>query len=1098
MLLKSDYKNIFKNISQKNNNYFFTGPPGTGKSYSLVSLVAYLIKQRNISPQKILVFTFNRKTSKYYREEIAKLIDKSVNEIPVLTFYSFCLEFLTGYLAENALKKSAADLFETAENQRYEDIFTKQTGEVKLMTAPQQWELVASILENLDSKKFFHVARLLKSNDFTKANIIQEVFDYILRARENLLSPQYLSKKFTPYVNNLMYEINNIYFEYEKIIKKNDFYDYGRILQETTGILKNENTIADNYRQKYEFIIVDDLQEVNYAGFTIISSISNKNVIYFGNDDESIYGFRGSDINNYFMIYNSIPSGNLVNLDANFRNNYLINEISKKFIERNQYRTSKASVSQNCDKNTGEVLAVTFASLHEELDFIFEKINYLLHVKNISLKNMAIILKGSEYEVKIIENYFIQNNVTYYLRNSRSVFGSRYVKYFLNFCRLCIMIGNLSKAPAELPGSDNIQTSFTSQYSIDLLTRNLLFSEKFNISPLFFKKIESFYHGGVKKGIYKNIWEFILKNLKEFKDISSADHCILSKFIFSVKRYSIKLDLSAFQYFNDLLMDGTSGFKAKIRDYDSLDFIEKNLFKVLTDFLGSAGNFKNENTGSNNVVDYMEYVENLINNPFTEETEESTKNIDESEGIRIISFYESKNYEFEAVFIPFLNKGYSPSLLSRPQIYDDEIFHEFIENKYPSEEELKKTHIEKERKILNMGITRAKNYLYISSNRYRGKSSFFEEISNDLKNIRETDRHKDIDCNKYSKNMPKNIDQKPDKDIASFSYFKNKWTLKKKAIVATFRKENNIFYDKLKLKEYQAFLKEVYNPSDWWNLRKPTVNLLKPYDYYARNFSYSSIESYDSCPLKYKFEYLFKIKSQDQKFTLISGSIYHEAIRRFFEESESHEVSDLLAITEEEIEKNKDKFRFEFLAEEMKENSIKDLQNFYINFVLEILPDLKKNEFNKTIFSEKKFEFLFKNKYKINGKIDFIKIKNDQTAEIIDFKSSGSMFSEKDLREKIQLKLYKMGSKYSKSLNLDQLKLADREIILKYYFLGSDKDPYMVMSDDDYDEDILTNKISDTISGIESEIFIIDPRNYMSCLYCNYKIFCGKYYGNSI
>jgi len=272
MPLKSDYKNIFKNISQKNNNYFFTGSPGTGKSDSLVNLVAYLIKQKNIDPQKILVFTFNRKTSKYYREEIAKLIDKSVSEIPVLTFYSFCLEFLTSYLAENALKKSAANLFEHAEDQHYVEIFTNQTGEVKLMTAPQQWELVASILENLDCKKFFHVSRLLKSNDFTKANIIQEVFDYILRARENLLSPQYLSKKFTPYVNDLMYEINNIYFEYEKKIKKNDFYDYGRILQETTGILKNENAIADNYRQRYEFIIVDDLQEVNYAGFEIINS----------------------------------------------------------------------------------------------------------------------------------------------------------------------------------------------------------------------------------------------------------------------------------------------------------------------------------------------------------------------------------------------------------------------------------------------------------------------------------------------------------------------------------------------------------------------------------------------------------------------------------------------------------------------------------------------------------------------------------------------------------------------------------------------------------------------------------------------------------
>ncbi|HEY5501270.1 MAG TPA: hypothetical protein VIK09_04745, partial [Candidatus Humimicrobiaceae bacterium] len=60
------------------------------------------------------------------------------------------------------------------------------------------------------------------------------------------------------------------------------------------------------------------------------------------------------------------------------------------------------------------------------------------------------------------------------------------------------------------------------------------------------------------------------------------------------------------------------------------------------------------------------------------------------------------------------------------------------------------------------------------------------------------------------------------------------------------------------------------------------------------------------------------------------------------------------------------------------------------------------------------------------------------------------------------------------------------------------KDPFLVMPDDYYDEDILTEKISEIISGIEDEIFIINPRNYMSCLYCNYKIFCGKYYGNTI
>jgi len=1097
MPLKSNYRNIFKNISEKNNNYFFTGSPGTGKSYSLINLTAYLINEKNIKPEKLLVFTFNRKTSKYYREEIVGLINKSMGETPILTIHSFCLEFLSNYLAGNALKKATVNCFET-EEQSYEKIFIKQTGEIKLMTAPQQWELVTSILENLDSKKYFHVCRLLASNEFTRVNIIQEVFDYILRARENLLSPQYLSKKFTPYVNDLMFEINNIYLEYERKIRENDFYDYGRILQDTTDILKNEIAFADNYRQKYDFILVDDLQEVNYAGFEIINSISNNNIVFFGNDDESIYGFRGSGINNYFMIYRSISTDSIVKLDINFRNNYLINEISNKFIERNKFRINKASKPFKGDKNTGEVLTSTFINLHDELNFILEKINYLFHVKNINLKNMAVILKGSEYEIKIIENYFIQNNVTYYLRSSRSVYGSKHVRYFLNFCRLSVMVNDLSKKPSDLSHADNFKSYLTSHYSIDLLIRNLLFSEAFNISPLFFKKIESFYLTVSPKGIYKNIWEFILKNLKELKSISKADYRILLKFIFSVKRYSEKLELTAFDYFDDLLKDETAGLKSKIQNYELLDFIEKNLFKVLTDFLGSTDNFKKENTSSNTVRDYMEHVENLINNPFTEETEESTKNIREDEGIRIISFYESKNYEFEAVFIPFLNKGYSPSPFSKPQIYDNEIFHRFIENKYPGEEELKKIHIEEERKILNMGISRARNYLYITSNKYRGRSSFFEEISNDLKKIRESIKDKDIGNSKSDKKLSQNIEKKPDNDKAAADYFRNKWILKKKAIVSANRKEKNILYDKVKYEEYQALLKKVYNPSDWWNLRKPTVNLLKPSDFYARNFSYSSIESYDSCPFKYKFEYLFKIKSAEQKYSLISGSIYHEAIRRFFEESGNYEISDLLGIMDEEIKRNKDKFRFEFLTEEIKENSASDLRNFYKNFVLEILPALKNNEFQKTIFCEKKFEFDFRNKYQISGKIDFIKIKDNQRAEILDFKSSQVKFSEKDLKEKIQLKLYKMGSKYSKSLNRDQLKLSDKEISLKYYFLGKDKDPFLVMPDDYYDEDILTEKISEIISGIEDEIFIINPRNYMSCLYCNYKIFCGKYYGNTI
>ncbi|MCL6087062.1 MAG: ATP-dependent helicase [Actinobacteria bacterium] len=1097
-----NYISNFKKISQKNNNYLITGAAGTGKSYFLIQFIKYLITIKDIAPGQILVFTFNRKNSKFYREEISSALGKTIREIHVMTFYSFCLDFINRRKADEGLNflsnnTSTTGIAGNHKEKNSNEVFEKITSEINLLTAPQQWDLITAILENLDEKQYFHIISLLKNNDQARISIIQEIFDYILRAQENLLDAPYLSKKFTPYTNKILSEINNIYYQYNEKVKDNDFFDYGRILLETANELKNSKSISDFYKRNFEFIIVDDFQEVNLCEFAIINHISNNNIIFFGNDDQSIYAFRGSNLNNYFKVYEHLYPKNVITLKENFRNNFIINEFSGNFISRNNERIRKKIKANKDTIGNGEVTVTGFNNIHDELNFILNKIYFLKIFKKINLNDIAIILKGSEFEKKIIENFLFQNNIPYHIRNPRSIPSSKYVKYILNVSRLCVLINEFNKKAIKQAAGKNEEGSAVNL--CDELIKNILFSESLNINPVFFKTMEADYLEGLTKKKYENIWEYMLKNLKNLKKIEINSYHILLRFISSINIFSRKTETDCFKFFISLFCDPKIGFYEKIKNYDRLNQNEKNLIKVLGDYLESIKNFSADKSPLNTVYDYIDYIESLKNNQFVEEIEESTSTRDfiENDGVRIISFYESRNYNFEAVFIPFLNKGYLPSNFSKSQTFDLKIFQMFAENRFISEAKAKIAHLEQERKILYMGISRARNYLYVTCNKYKSKSPFFLELYVDLQKSRK--KAAKIKEKFLSESDTLCKDDKGVPEISSFNYFRNKWLLKKKALVAAARIEKNLYYDRQKYENYLIYLKTFYNPENWWNLVKPTENMLNPFEIYRNYFSYSSLETYDACPFKYKFEYFFKIKNEEKKLSILIGSIYHEIIRRFFKESKNFEFNDLAEIAGKEIERASDKFKYEFYIRELRENVIKDFQNFYNIFILPIISILQKNRKDGLVLSEKKFEFeLTDTREIITGKIDFIKIDSDREAEIIDFKSSSNKYSDRDLEDELQLKIYKLAAKLSKSLNEDNINLKNKEIILKYYFLGKEKDPFLEMPDDYYKEDELIERILKIIQNIKNENFDINPKNFMSCYYCDYKIFCEKYYGSPI
>ncbi|MBC7334566.1 MAG: ATP-dependent helicase, partial [Actinobacteria bacterium] len=349
-------------IDKKSGNLLIIGPPGTGKTNTLINIIGYLLQDRKIDPRKVLVFCFNRRWAKFIRERSANFIGKTIFEVPVETFYSFCIDFL----------------------EKVNAIFRRNYVPVKVLNSVQQWKLLREIVEGADRKNYPYTHKLVNQNPFTAQSYIQEVFDFILRAQENLLPPRHLSDRFTPFLNPTLSEIVGIYARYRERLHGENSYNYGRLLEEVAEILRNDSEVVDFFRRQYEWILVDEAQEINKAQFEIVNSLASGNCIYFGNDDEAIYAFRGSMVDNFKYIYESLSPENIFFLKKDYRSSPVLNKISQSFILQNRNRITKessvldeslirdgSSFGESSEgSKDGEFVIKRFSSLLEEASFV--------------------------------------------------------------------------------------------------------------------------------------------------------------------------------------------------------------------------------------------------------------------------------------------------------------------------------------------------------------------------------------------------------------------------------------------------------------------------------------------------------------------------------------------------------------------------------------------------------------------------------------------------------------------------------------------------------------------------------------------------------
>jgi superfamily I DNA/RNA helicase len=1199
-------------IEKKDGTFLVVGAPGTGKTHVLLELISYLLKEKNVSPDRILVFSFNRRWAKILREKSSEDSGQSLVEIPITSFFAYCAELIEKNLFLNnpCIGSSFPGLNIPAENDE------TQYSRLRILTAPDQWKLLKDTISgSLDKKNYPHTFRFMESGPHIYRSYLQEVFDFILRAQENLLTPQTLSNKFTPFYNQVLSEIVGIYVNYLKCLKDSGLYNYGRLLVDAAELLQNNKEFSGFCKKSYEFVIVDEFQEINRAQFEIVKNISNNNAIFFGNDDECTYAFRGSMLNNFNSAYDSLNKGvlpvplitrgisaaaaqsispqprslpgsqssaiiqstqdsqpsaiiqstqdsqpsaitqsppnlqpsaasvplkisgtpakppslstgrskNILLLEQNYRSNFLINKVCQEFIKVNEDRIDKKSqIHFSVDAKEGAFETSEFKTVMDEINFICSRIKKLIFLENVKPEKICVIVKGMGYKTRLLENILSGSSIPFMRRSSRTILENHFIKYILNFLKLIV----LQATPRENSRQIEMQ-----------LLQAILCSEPVGLRPIFVKKIFSrvypgsrlsfeskenagsnitagYKSAGVRTScnpagegsLQENIVEFLKnttgflkrnnqkksaktgKMAKAYGSIYLKDLARLSDFTVALDKY-IKLNsegASAENLINALVNDTDIGIlKHLLARRKNPGYVTINTLSLLGDYLKTINDFSESNPVSNTTEKYLIFIEDIINNNFLEEIEESTKEFLKPGFINILSYHQCKGLEFDAVFIPFINENYLPSPFGKSQLYDMQIFNYFTEGKSYTEEILKRKHLADERKLFYTGLSRAKDYIFVTSNSSEPKSRFFEELDGILAVIRKTipdksgNNVKKVNKNKTVGYIKANPDGRMHLDYKNRRLATlEKWLVRKRAISKIYKKIAGVESGRDTLAEDLIFLKEMYPPQSWWSTKKLSSNSNAPFRIISPVFSYSALSSYIECPVKYKINFYFKLK-QDKNLSLLIGSIYHEIIKNFFENNKKElswanlqkEITDVFALEKYSA------FELSYLKKEIFEKAVEDFKNYYEGYV-------NGNALN--VSSERAFSFDIGGS-RMKGRIDQISFIGEEVAELIDFKSgkkNSSSFSEES---EIQLRLYRMAVDLSPELT----DLKGRNYSMKYIFLGDKKNQEANFDGNFYDFDSFSNFIKNTIREIKKERFGSGPKNSFTCKNCEYRIICS-------
>ena len=632
-LVQNMNENQLKAILKTQGAVMVIAGAGSGKTRVLTNRIAYLIAKKNVLESNILAITFTNKAAKEMKERIYSLVGETSKYIWINTFHSMCVRILRQHI----------DLL------GYNKNFT-------ILDTSEQKTIIKNIVKELN----------LSEDSYQPNNILK----IISNSKNSMISVNEMKAQAR---FGFMKNVAEIYEYYQKYLKKNSVLDFDDLMLKTIVLFEKHPEVLAIYQNKFEYIHVDEYQDTNVIQYKLIKMLSeiHKNICIVGDDDQSIYSWRGACSDNIINFEKDYEDVEVIFLDQNYRSNSTILDAANAVIKNNTYRKDKALWSEN--KGGDKITVYAATNDKDETDDIAKKI-LDLKAQGVDYKDIAILYRAN-YLSRSMENSCMAFGIPYKLIGSLKFLQRQEIRDLLAYMNVIVnkndefSLRRIINVPKRGIGASSMAKidNYAEQYGLSL------FEALKNIDMI-----------GVSKKIITNI-HLLTQLIEKYSQ---------------TEQYSIE-DLIVGIYKD-------SGYESMLKE--SADAYAESRIENISELVSSAKQFSSMN---DNLIDFISEMS------LTSDADDEN----EDDSVVLSTVHAAKGLEYRVVFIMGLEENLFPSIRDAESSEDER-------NKMEEERRLAYVAITRAKEKLFMSY--ANRRMQFGSIKNNKRSRFLDEVPNKL------------------------------------------------------------------------------------------------------------------------------------------------------------------------------------------------------------------------------------------------------------------------------------------------------------------------------------------------------------------------------